>query len=523
MMIAEESTAWPKVTAAGRATAASASRHKWNMGWMHDTLGYMQRRPGAPPVAPPRAHLRAAVRVHRAVRAAAQPRRGRARQGLPARQDAGRRLAALRQPARAVRVDVGAARCAAAVHGRRDGAVHRVEREHRACRGTCSTTRRTAVCATCSPTLNRLQPTTWPALYERDHEPTGFQWLDADDADHSMYAFLRWGYAGGTAVACIANFTPVPRPGYRVGLPWARRVAAGRSTPTRPRSAAAASAATARRHAPLRTATADDRPGRASRRPRVDRRAAAARWCGWASSLARDADHAARDERMRQVRRPRASPSASPWACSRISFGVSSVGAGAIGGADVRDVAAGVHRRVAVLGRQRDRRRAARRRRRSAAPRCWRRATACTGWRWRRTCKGRLATRLVAAQLTIDESTAMAVAQDDPTHRRAAFWVTGLSVYVFWNLGTLIGALLGTAIDPRHVRPRRRLPRGVRGHAVPAAARAAARALAALIGARRVPGADPVRAGRCAHPVRRAGRARRRARAAAADAWQVAR
>lgn len=62
--------------------------------------------------------------------------------------------------------------------------------------------------------------------------------------------------------------------------------------------------------------------------------------------------------------------------------------------------------------------------------------------------KGRLATRLVAAQLTIDESTAMAAGQDDETHRVAAFWITGVSIYVFWNLGTLVGALLGSAIDP---------------------------------------------------------------------------
>jgi 4-azaleucine resistance transporter AzlC len=62
--------------------------------------------------------------------------------------------------------------------------------------------------------------------------------------------------------------------------------------------------------------------------------------------------------------------------------------------------------------------------------------------------EGSLGRRLVAAQLTIDESTAMAVAQDDPAHRRAAFWVTGMSIYLFWNTGTLIGAELGTAIDP---------------------------------------------------------------------------
>ena len=61
---------------------------------------------------------------------------------------------------------------------------------------------------------------------------------------------------------------------------------------------------------------------------------------------------------------------------------------------------------------------------------------------------GSIGRRLVAAQLTIDESTAMATAQDTPEHRRTAFWVTGGSVYVFWNLGTLVGALAGSAIDP---------------------------------------------------------------------------
>lgn len=62
--------------------------------------------------------------------------------------------------------------------------------------------------------------------------------------------------------------------------------------------------------------------------------------------------------------------------------------------------------------------------------------------------KGRVATRLVAAQITIDESTAMAAAQADETHRRAAFWITGVSIYLFWNLGTLVGAILGSSIDP---------------------------------------------------------------------------
>jgi 4-azaleucine resistance transporter AzlC len=62
--------------------------------------------------------------------------------------------------------------------------------------------------------------------------------------------------------------------------------------------------------------------------------------------------------------------------------------------------------------------------------------------------RGRWGTRLVAAQLTIDESTAMSVAQDEPVAQRTAFWITGGCVYAFWNLGTLAGALLGSAVDP---------------------------------------------------------------------------
>lgn len=62
--------------------------------------------------------------------------------------------------------------------------------------------------------------------------------------------------------------------------------------------------------------------------------------------------------------------------------------------------------------------------------------------------KGSLPLRLLAAQWTIDESTAMAAVQTDDAHRRTAFWVTGGSIYLFWNVGTLAGALLGSAIDP---------------------------------------------------------------------------
>ena len=56
--------------------------------------------------------------------------------------------------------------------------------------------------------------------------------------------------------------------------------------------------------------------------------------------------------------------------------------------------------------------------------------------------------RMGAAQMTIDESTAMALAHPEPVQAaRHAFWMTGLSVFVLWNLGTAVGALGAAAID----------------------------------------------------------------------------
>ena len=63
--------------------------------------------------------------------------------------------------------------------------------------------------------------------------------------------------------------------------------------------------------------------------------------------------------------------------------------------------------------------------------------------------QGSIPKRVAAAQVTIDESTALGTAQSDPDDIEGAFWAGGLSVFVFWNLGTLIGALGGQAIgDP---------------------------------------------------------------------------
>ena len=50
------------------------------------------------------------------------------------------------------------------------------------------------------------------------------------------------------------------------------------------------------------------------------------------------------------------------------------------------------------------------------------------------------------AQLTIDESTATATAQDDHDERVRGFWTAGVGVYVLWNASTLVGALVGNSI-----------------------------------------------------------------------------
>ena len=54
--------------------------------------------------------------------------------------------------------------------------------------------------------------------------------------------------------------------------------------------------------------------------------------------------------------------------------------------------------------------------------------------------------RVVAAQITIDESIGVALAQKDETQMRKGFWYTGFGVFVFWNLFTLAGALGAQAI-----------------------------------------------------------------------------
>jgi len=70
----------------------------------------------------------------------------------------------------------------------------------------------------CLKALNRVYAEQ-PALYEVDFEWTGFQWIDLHDVDHSVVTFVRRAKRPDDFLVVVANFTPVPREGYRVGVP----------------------------------------------------------------------------------------------------------------------------------------------------------------------------------------------------------------------------------------------------------------------------------------------------------------
>jgi 1,4-alpha-glucan branching enzyme len=70
--------------------------------------------------------------------------------------------------------------------------------------------------------LNRLYRQE-PALHAVDYEWNGFQWIDFNDTENSVIAFLRKGETAGETLLCVGNYTPVPRHHYRVGVPAAGR------------------------------------------------------------------------------------------------------------------------------------------------------------------------------------------------------------------------------------------------------------------------------------------------------------
>jgi 1,4-alpha-glucan branching enzyme len=66
--------------------------------------------------------------------------------------------------------------------------------------------------------LNRLYRSE-PAMHELDCDPAGFQWIDANDAENSVFSFVRMAESSKDLILVVCNNTPVVRRGYRVGVP----------------------------------------------------------------------------------------------------------------------------------------------------------------------------------------------------------------------------------------------------------------------------------------------------------------
>jgi 1,4-alpha-glucan branching enzyme len=58
-----------------------------------------------------------------------------------------------------------------------------------------------------------------PALHQLDSDPAGFEWIDCNDTAASVISLLRKGRSPAEEIVIVCNFTPVPRQGYRVGVP----------------------------------------------------------------------------------------------------------------------------------------------------------------------------------------------------------------------------------------------------------------------------------------------------------------
>ena len=59
----------------------------------------------------------------------------------------------------------------------------------------------------------------YPALYQIDNDWAGFEWINADDCDRSIYSYFRKGKEGKDRILVVLNMTPVRRENFRVGVP----------------------------------------------------------------------------------------------------------------------------------------------------------------------------------------------------------------------------------------------------------------------------------------------------------------
>ncbi|GIK96901.1 MAG: 1,4-alpha-glucan branching enzyme GlgB [Alphaproteobacteria bacterium] len=213
--IAEESTAWPGVSASTRDGGLGFS-YKWNMGWMHDTLHYMSREP----IHRAWHHHDITFGLHyafseRFVLPLSHDEVVHGKRSLIGRMpgDQWQRFANLRayfafmwgHPGKKLLFMGG--EIAQEREWNHEGEIDWFLLERPEHAGIQRLVR----------DLNRLYGTE-RALHAADSEPQGFQWVIGDDSANSVFAFLRLG-EGGRPILCVFNMTPVPRQAYRIGVP----------------------------------------------------------------------------------------------------------------------------------------------------------------------------------------------------------------------------------------------------------------------------------------------------------------
>jgi 1,4-alpha-glucan branching enzyme len=216
LAIAEESTAWPHVTARGKEDSLGFDL-KWNLGWMHDTIGYLQKDP-----------------VHRRFHhdnltfsllyafsenfllpfSHDEVVHGKCSMLSKMPGDDWQKFANLRalygymygHPGKKLQF-----------MGAEFGQWTEWSEKRQLDWGLLEFDRHRHLQAFVRD-LNRLY-TSRRALHEKDFGWEGFQWIRCNDADQSVVSFIRRGAKPDDFVAVVANFTPVPRRGHRLGLP----------------------------------------------------------------------------------------------------------------------------------------------------------------------------------------------------------------------------------------------------------------------------------------------------------------
>jgi 1,4-alpha-glucan branching enzyme len=218
LMIAEESTAWPMVSRPVYLGGLGFGL-KWDMGWMHDTLEYM----GLDPVHRKFHHTKVTFRMLYAYRENFL---------LPLSHDEvvhGKRSLLGKMPGDEwrrfanLRLLLGAMFAQPAKKLLFMGGEFGQIREWHHDRGLdwdLLAKPRHAQLSRWTADLNRLYVEE-PALHEADCDPLGFEWIDANDADQTILSFVRRSKDGRRLLLVLENFTPVPRRGYRIGVPAA--------------------------------------------------------------------------------------------------------------------------------------------------------------------------------------------------------------------------------------------------------------------------------------------------------------